>query len=53
MPYCDLCSEPAQGEIDYVDGEILVGCAECLLDIVADPAKPVEAIREYTAEEAV
>lgn len=51
MIRCDICGEPAKGEIDYEDGEILVGCADCLLKIVADPKKPVESIREYTDED--
>jgi len=45
---CDVCGLKADGEITYEDGEILVGCASCLLDIVADPAKPVDSIHEYT-----
>lgn len=49
--YCDICSEEAKGEITYEDGEILVGCADCLLEIVADPAKPVHSIHEYSKED--
>jgi len=44
---CDLCGAEAVGELDYEDGEILVGCADCLLEIVSDPAKPVDRIQEY------
>lgn len=51
MITCDCCGKPADGEIDYLDGEIFVGCADCLLEIVADPYKPVDTIREYTQEE--
>jgi len=48
---CDICGLEADGEITYEDGEILVGCASCLLDIVADPAKSVNLIHEYTEED--
>lgn len=48
---CDFCDKPAEGEIEYKDGEVILGCAECLLEIVADPYKPVEAIRELGEEE--
>jgi hypothetical protein len=48
---CDLCGARAVGHLDYEDGEILEGCAECLLEVVADPAKPVEAIVEWPLEE--
>lgn len=47
MTACDICGEPAQGEVEYSDGEIVVGCPDCLLEIVADPRKPVEVITEY------
>lgn len=50
-PLCDICAEPAKGEITYEDGEILVGCADCLLEIVSDSAKPVESIYEYKPED--
>lgn len=51
MILCDICGKPAEGEIDYKDGEILVGCADCLLEIVADPYKPIDTIREYTGDD--
>jgi hypothetical protein len=48
---CDMCGADAVGEIEFDDGELVVGCADCLLEIIADPKKPVEAIVEYTEEE--
>lgn len=48
---CDFCSNDAKGEITYDDGEVIVGCADCLLDIVSDPNKRVSEIREYTPED--
>ncbi len=48
MITCDCCGKPAEGEIEYMDGEILVGCADCILEIAADPYKPVSQIIEYT-----
>lgn len=47
MEMCDLCGEEVVGEIEFTDGEVVVGCADCLLEIVADPMKPVEVITEY------
>lgn len=44
---CDFCGADAVGEIEYTDGEVVVGCANCLLEIVADPYKPVEVITEW------
>lgn len=50
IPYCEICNDKAEGEITYDDGEILVGCGPCLLEIMADPAKPVHSIHEYEKE---
>jgi hypothetical protein len=44
---CECCDAQAVGEILYEDGEILVGCADCLLDIAQDPRKPIHSIKEY------
>lgn len=48
---CDICGATADGELDYEDDEILVGCADCLLEVIADPKKPVARIIEYTDED--
>lgn len=44
---CDFCTNNVVGEIEYTDGEVVMGCADCLLEIVADPSKPIEKITEY------
>lgn len=48
---CDICYEEAEGEIEYIDGEILVACGACIIDISVDPAKPIHRIREYADED--
>ena len=47
---CELCDNPAVGEIQYESGAILVGCADCILDIVDDPAEAIAKIVDYSLE---
>ena len=48
---CPLCGQEAVGHLEYENGECQEGCADCLLEIAADPTKPIDRIVAWVKEE--